>query len=411
MTDENEVLTIVRIGMEMQFYLLKGSVKAILQLFQLMKRMEKKGLLKGGEMKNFTAFMHATQGQFQILNIPTEDPGQLADMKKDFEKLGISYVTLPDLNPHDGMTQIAYYIPHTSKVEAWYQSFCMSRLQGGEKDYRQLRNLTEGNASIVSIPWTQEVEKLKEDLDKMRVNYAVIPDLNIGDGYVQILYANADAPSVRAWYELYQKDMLKKDTPIEEMKNMTLEEYAGTGKLSADAYSTSASEEVRKQIGEPDKGVGNPDFKKALDASEHRMLSVHEERYLKMKEQPHVAEITINESLIRSQSEELNLLLVRIPGTYRAGEKEELDVMLPLNEVFVTDEEKTYIAFLDMEKEYRTFTYHPDEENPFRGGPNMKGKELYGNGHFEPVTRPLDRLKKTPADKRIKTGRVPEMKK
>ena len=48
MTDENEVLTIVRIGMEMQFYLLKGSVKAILQLFQLMKRMEKKGLLKGG---------------------------------------------------------------------------------------------------------------------------------------------------------------------------------------------------------------------------------------------------------------------------------------------------------------------------------------------------------------------------
>ena len=44
MTDENEVLTIVRIGMEMQFYLLKGSVKAILQLFQLMKRMEKKKL-------------------------------------------------------------------------------------------------------------------------------------------------------------------------------------------------------------------------------------------------------------------------------------------------------------------------------------------------------------------------------
>ena len=64
-----------------------------------------------------------------------------------------------------------------------------------------------------------------------------------------------------------------------------------------------------------------------------------------------------------------------------------------------------------MEKEYRTFTYHPDEENPFRGGPNMKGKELYGNGHFEPVTRPLDKLKKTPADKRIKTGRIPEMKK
>lgn len=192
MNDGNEVLTIIRIGMETQYYLLKGAVKSILQLIQFMKKMEKTGLLKGKEMNNFNSFIKKTEGQFQLLNIPTEQPEELEGMRKNFEKLGITYIVLPDLNPNDGMTQIAYYIPHTNKVEAWYQNFCINHLQGGEKDSIKLRNLTEGNTSIVSIPWEGEVGKLREDLDRLKINYAVLPDLNIGDGYVQVMYANAD---------------------------------------------------------------------------------------------------------------------------------------------------------------------------------------------------------------------------
>lgn len=207
MNDGNEVLTIIRIGMETQYYLLKGAVKSILQLIQFMKKMEKTGLLKGKEMNNFNSFIKKTEGQFQLLNIPTEQAEELAGMRENFKKLGITYIVLPDLNPNDGMTQIAYYVPHTNKVEAWYQNFCINHLQGGEKDSIKLRNLTEGNTSIVSIPWEGEVGKLREDLDRLKINYAVLPDLNIGDGYVQVMYANADAPNIRAWFELYQKEM------------------------------------------------------------------------------------------------------------------------------------------------------------------------------------------------------------
>ena len=93
-------------------------------------------------------------------------------MRKNFEKLGITYIVLPDLNPNDAMTQtlIMCHI-RMEKVEAWYQNFCINHLQGGEKDSIQLRNLTEGNTSVVSIPWEHEIGKLREDLNKLKINY------------------------------------------------------------------------------------------------------------------------------------------------------------------------------------------------------------------------------------------------
>ena len=87
MNDGSEVVTIIRIGMETQYYLIKGVVKSILQLIQFMKKMEKTGILKGKEMNNFNAFIKKTEGQFQLLNIPTEQPEELEGMRKNFEKL------------------------------------------------------------------------------------------------------------------------------------------------------------------------------------------------------------------------------------------------------------------------------------------------------------------------------------
>lgn len=80
MNDGSEVVTIIRIGMETQYYLIKGVVKSILQLIQFMKKMEKTGILKGKEMNNFNAFIKKTEGQFQLLNIPTEQPEELEGM-------------------------------------------------------------------------------------------------------------------------------------------------------------------------------------------------------------------------------------------------------------------------------------------------------------------------------------------
>lgn len=393
MNDGSEVVTIIRIGMETQYYLIKGVVKAILQLIQFMKKMEKTGILKGKEMNNFNAFIKKTEGQFQLLNIPTEQPEELEGMRKNFEKLGITYIVLPDLNPNDGMTQIAYYVPHTNKVEAWYQNFCINHLQGGEKDSIQLRNLTEGNTSVVSIPWEHEIGKLREDLDKLKINYAVLPDLNIGDGYVQVMYANVDVPNIRAWFELYQKEMLKQGKSIQDSERMTIDEYINMGKLSPGDYEQTASSDIKEQMKEMEKLGGKKSFEAVFPVSGNQMNSVHDGRYLSMKEQPGTVEITINETLVRNISEEHGLFLTRIPGTYNADGKEELDLALELNNVFRTDDGKTYISFLELNKNYQTFKYHPGEETKFTLGPQMLGKELFGE-HFEKVTRKLDRAKK-----------------
>lgn len=195
----------------------------------------------------------------------------------------ISYTVLPDLNVGDGQTQIAYAIADTEKVEAWYRSFCLDHLKnGGEKQYTELMNLTEGQVSIANIPWPpadacideyayaetadQEIkqklqilsdpsdvpkdffpkegellkeevsvatlegrlQQLKQDLDGLRINYMILPDMNAGKGYLQIAYAAADAPKLKAWYELYQKTMLSEGTSVKNIKEMSWEDYLKT---------------------------------------------------------------------------------------------------------------------------------------------------------------------------------------
>ena len=102
--------------------------------------------------------------------------------------------------------------------------------------------------------------------------------------------------------------------------------------------------------------------------------------------------------------------MTRIPGTYNADGKEELDLALDVNNVFRTDDGKTYISFLELNKNYRTFKYHPEEEAKFTLGPQMLGKELYGE-HFEKVTRKLDRAQKETLVKNvIKSAGIPVLK-
>ena len=72
MNEEEQVLAILRIGAETTYYLLRGSVEGILRLIRCLKALEKNNLLSGKELKNFNSFLKATEGNFQLLNIPTE---------------------------------------------------------------------------------------------------------------------------------------------------------------------------------------------------------------------------------------------------------------------------------------------------------------------------------------------------
>lgn len=72
------------------------------------------------------------------------------------------------------------------------------------------------------------LQQLKQDLDGLRINYMILPDMNAGKGYLQIAYAAADAPKLKAWYELYQKTMLSEGTSVKNIKEMSWEDYLKT---------------------------------------------------------------------------------------------------------------------------------------------------------------------------------------
>lgn len=92
-------------------------------------------------------------------------------------------------------------------------------MTGGEKDIQELRNLTSGKTTIVSFPLEDEEELIREDFEKLGINYSRLPDLHVGDGELQVVIANADLPKVESWYKLYRDD-LRKDgiTDVPDMK-------------------------------------------------------------------------------------------------------------------------------------------------------------------------------------------------
>ena len=122
-----------------------GTVK----LIQFFARMAKEKKLSSIELDNFGDFLKATDGKYDIMNIPAVDRDQLLE---EMKTLNIHYTIMPDLNREDGLMQVAVYQPDRERFGAWYERYLLDRMQGGEKELKELRSLTRGNVSIVSFP-------------------------------------------------------------------------------------------------------------------------------------------------------------------------------------------------------------------------------------------------------------------
>ncbi len=392
-SESNEIIAMLRIGMEAQYYLLKGSVKAVLKMLQLLGRLKEKGVISGKKYEKFGKFINATKGDYKIINLPTQDNREVIKVCEDMNRMGVTYYVLPDLNSSDGLTQIAYYSPHAEKMENIVQNFCMNRLQGGEKDFGKLQKLTQGQVAITSIPWDKELSLLTSDFDKLGIDYAVLPDLNVGDGMIQIAYADKDAGKMKGWFELYQEDLVKEGKETREFKEMSMEEYMDTGKLTGNEYENTASGEIKEQLKDFGKNHEKQDFEKALDASQNKIRSMQDEKYMRMKEQPGLKEVTINvESLVRDENNTQGIVMVRLPGTYNGNGMAEIDISVSVNEVFAADDGKTYVTFLDASKMYDTFSYNPDGKVSFKIRPEkMTGQEI--GEYFDKVQRNLGDVK------------------
>lgn len=570
MSEISDTAVLLQLSGQGTYYLLKGAVKGTLYLLQTYKRMHREGTLTNGEVQNFEKFIQATDGKYQILNIPTENQKELLKMKEDLNKLKVGYTVLPDLNVGDGQTQIAYAVKDAAKVENWYRSYCLDRLQpGGEKSYRDLVNLTDGQVTIVNIPWLQEkngmdpkknieqellnsldqeklpytvlpsikqgkksiaipsldqdgvqdrvsawyenykadsddillrnleeylnsgkmdeyeyvatlspnkkagglkkekpiqgkveagisapsqdsdeilaeklrehlktkemdpggkrpaaekteakaaapttelpidmekknpgvrkltreesIEKLRQDLSKLHINYTVLPDLNVGDGYIQIAFATADTPKVQAWYQAYQADMLQAGTPMDEIKEMQVKEYIDTGKAAKESPSAGKSQtepgyrepKGKNKFNNFTQRAYSKDFYKALenlpDVAARPFMT--KEEYFRLKEQPGIMEVTVNKSLVVSKTED-ELFVSRIPGTQG---REYLCV--PASKVYRTDEGKTYGILMKQEDKVAIV----DKNGKFLR--TVKGEAI--QDHYSKVREGIESAKKT----------------
>lgn len=110
MSEISDTTVLLQLSGQGTYYLLRGAVKGTLFLLQTYKKMHKEGMLANGEVQNFEKFIQATDGKYNILNIPTENPEEIAKMKEDLNRLKAAYTVLPDLNAGDGQIQIAYVL-------------------------------------------------------------------------------------------------------------------------------------------------------------------------------------------------------------------------------------------------------------------------------------------------------------
>ena len=177
----------------------------------------------------------------------------------------------------------------------------------------------------------------------------MLPDLKVGDGEIQVVVANVDLHKVQHWFEIYKSSQLKQGNEVGEIKILNSESYAETGKMTEEEYIKTGDEKVQA-ANEKYEGQEKSNIEKdALRVENAKTVS--DVAYEKLHNDPDYLEITINrDSLIEKSmyaesvmQKSPQLFAARIPGTYGSNEE---TLVLPKQNVFETDEGKTYIAFI-----------------------------------------------------------------
>lgn len=345
---ENErVMMSLGAGARTMSMLLFADARMALAIYSLFKRLQKEHILKGGAVEQFEQFLKATDGRFDLVNVP----GNIKNMRKELDQAGIRYCMMPDLNPADGMTQIAVFTEDRQKFGSIFEKQISRQMSGGEKVFQDLVNLTENNISLVSLPCEGMEQTVKEDLDKLGVNYAMLPDLHVGDGEIQLAVANADLDKVNHWFSLYKDQLLEQGK--ENCQVISKEEYLNTAKLTDQEYRKTADQKMDVALKKYEKAKVTP---KSLSAEE-KLLS---KGSVKPEEHPAFEEMWKDQSMERVTIDKKSLVdsspvatsfmkkypdffVSRIPGTY--GQNAEY-LVLPGENVFESVNGKTYTAFL-----------------------------------------------------------------
>lgn len=354
-------------------------------LITYLARMVKEGKLNKGEFRSVQEFIKVTNGKNFIENIPVNDREAFTQELEKLREMGVRYTLMPDLNRDDGFQQIMVYTEDKEMFGRWLGQYLTSKMQGGEHYLRDLKNLTEGKTNMISIPFEGDEQKVFQDFQELGINYAVLPDLNVGDGEIQLMVANSDIGKVEYWFKLYQSDQMKKGIEVPEMKTVSMEEYTRTGEMTEEQYVDTADEELKK-ANEKYEGKEPGEVEKSVMKQEKTIRSQNDAAYEKYHTDPNYIEISIDHETLVEKSHfqkkeaaiENGLFYSRVPKTWG---RSELTLILPFEQVFSVNDGKTYIAFMEEGKkaDIRMSNGEPAEES-------LTGKELYIR-HYDKAMR------------------------
>lgn len=324
-----------------------------IKLIQFFARMVKEHQLKENTFEDFAKFLKATDGKYNIMNVPMV---QEEKFRTEMEQLNVHYMILPDLNKNDGLMQIAVYEPDREKFGAWYERFLTDRMQGGEKELRELQGLTRGNVSIISFPLEGREEGMAEDFQSLGINYARLPDLRVGDGSIQFEIANADMNKVHEWYKLKQQDLLKKGEIAPDYHSISQEQYQQTGEMTEQDYLDHA-DEFYKKANEKYEGKEQGELEKTLIKKDAQPKEISSSSFMRFTQDPDFVPISINKDSLVNQSVvsdemrqkfwEKGTFICRVPGTWEKDNQHETMLLIPRKQVFAADDGKTLIGFLN----------------------------------------------------------------
>lgn len=338
-----------------------AGIRGVLFLYQFISRMEKEGILKGGEVLSMEKFLKATEGKYDIMNVPyaaadaalsgSIRPEALEKIKGSLDASGIRYCVLPDMNPADHRVQIAVFREDAQKFSAFYTGYLRSFLTGGKKEYADLLNFTDGSANIVSIP-DEAKEAMEGALAKLKVDWAPLPDLNLKDGEFQISVASHNTDTVLRAYKLYQEGLLTRGSSLKDARVMTEDDYKETAKLTADAYVEMSDKALLEKSRTYDADTA-PEKERAIRKADGNMMVPDTFSFASHIKDPEYTAVSVDcATLVDDSSARImmerypNLFFCRIPGT--KDESEKLLAVSKLHAFLIEDAAKPrFIVFVN----------------------------------------------------------------
>lgn len=359
-----------------------------IKLIQFLARMAYKGYLSIRSRDDLNAFSKLSGGRYTIYNIPVAEE-HAGDIKKleqmrirvqnepdrakakqiqaeikeltaridadspitQLKEKGIKHCcVLPKLDSEKGTIQIAVMTQDDQIFKNWFITHIRTQMSGGEHNISDLKNFTEDNYTIFNLPFEgSELTEACKDFDTLKVNYSILPDLNVGNDNSQIAVANADRNRFQIWVKMYREQMIKEEKEPGSIYEMDSESYMDTAAMDENEYMNRADTKYRE---------ANKEFQKEEAQQKTPVIIKRDDcdEFVRLKRDNNYEMVTINkESLVDNmhftsvskKMREKGYFVSRVPGTYGDDEKH---LILPAQNVFVDDEGRTYVGFIPKNK-------------------------------------------------------------